>query len=71
VESATRWRARSLLWRTAPARANSQALFTNPSIVLDQDLGPNLYMAGDHNGLGMEPAAISGIYAANRILGVA
>jgi glycine/D-amino acid oxidase-like deaminating enzyme len=48
-----------------------KALFTNPNIVLDQDLGPNLYMAGDHNGLGMEPAAISGIYAANRILGVA
>ena len=26
-------------------------------------------MAGDHNGLGMEPAAISGIYAANKVLG--
>jgi len=48
-----------------------KALFTNPSIVLDQNLAANLYMAGDHNGLGMEPAAISGIYAANRILGVA
>jgi hypothetical protein len=48
-----------------------KALFTNPNIVLDQDLDANLYMAGDHNGLGMEPAAISGIYAANRILGVA
>lgn len=46
-----------------------KALFTNPNIVLDQDLAENLYMAGDHNGLGMEPAAISGIYAANRILG--
>ena len=49
----------------------SKALFTNPNIVLEQDLAENLYMAGDHNGLGMEPAAISGIYAANRILGVA
>jgi len=48
-----------------------KALFTSPNIVLDQDLAANLYMAGDHNGLGMEPAAISGIYAANRILGVA
>jgi hypothetical protein len=48
-----------------------KALFTNPNIVLDQDLAENLYMAGDHNGLGMEPAAISGIYAANRILGTA
>jgi uncharacterized protein with NAD-binding domain and iron-sulfur cluster len=45
-----------------------KALFTNPNIVLDQDLAPNLWMAGDHNGLGMEPAAISGIYAANQIL---
>lgn len=45
-----------------------KALFTNPNIVLDQDLAPNLYMAGDHNGLGMEPAAISGIYAANQII---
>jgi hypothetical protein len=26
-------------------------------------------MAGDVNGLGMEPACISGIYAANKILG--
>lgn len=45
-----------------------KALFTNPNIVLDQDLAPNLWMAGDHNGLGMEPAAVSGIYAANQIL---
>lgn len=45
-----------------------KALFTNPNIVLDQNLAENLYMAGDHNGLGMEPAAVSGIYAANQIL---
>lgn len=45
-----------------------KALFTNPNIVLNQNLAENLYMAGDHNGLGMEPAAISGIYAANQIL---
>ena len=30
---------------------------------------PMPIMAGDHNGLGMEPAAISGIYAANKIMG--
>ncbi|WP_188055651.1 FAD-dependent oxidoreductase [Oryzomonas rubra] len=45
-----------------------EALYTHPAIVLDQDLGDNLYMAGDHNGLGMEPAAISGIYTANQII---
>jgi hypothetical protein len=45
-----------------------KSLFTNPNIVLDQDLAENLYMAGDHNGLGMEPAAVSGIYAANQII---
>lgn len=45
-----------------------EALYTHPALVLDQDMGDNLYMAGDHNGLGMEPAAISGIYAANKIL---
>lgn len=48
-----------------------KALYTNPNIVLEQDLAENLYMAGDHNGLGMEPAAISGIYAANKIIGAA
>lgn len=47
-----------------------QALFTNPSIVLEQDLGEGLYRIGDHNALGLEPAAISGVFAANRILGV-
>ncbi|MCD8212527.1 MAG: NAD(P)-binding protein [Campylobacter sp.] len=45
-----------------------EALYTYPAIVLDQDMGDGLYMAGDHNGLGMEPAAISGIWAANEII---
>ena len=46
-----------------------QAMFTGPTEALPQNLAPSLIMAGDHNGLGMEPAAISGIYAANKILG--
>lgn len=44
------------------------ALFTNPSTILKQDLGDGLYRIGDHNSLGLEPAAISGVFAANRIL---
>lgn len=31
-------------------------------------IGAGSYVAGDHNGLGLEPAAISGVYAANQIL---
>ena len=46
------------------------ALYVYGDIILPQDWKENLYIAGDHNGLGLEPAAISGIYAANRILGV-
>lgn len=46
-----------------------QAMFTGPTEALPQNLAPGLIMAGDHNGLGMEPAAISGIYAANKVLG--
>lgn len=44
-----------------------QALFTHPSLLLDQSLGDGLYRAGDHNALGLEPAAISGIFVANEI----
>lgn len=48
-----------------------QSLFTYGEIVQKQDWDENLWIAGDINGLGLEPAAISGVYAANRILGVA
>lgn len=46
-----------------------EALFTYGDTVLKQDWDERLWIAGDVNGLGLEPAAISGIYAANRILG--
>lgn len=45
------------------------ALYTQAHEALPQNLAPGLIMAGDVNGLGMEPACISGIYAANKILG--
>lgn len=47
-----------------------EALFTYGDTILKQDWDENCYLAGDVNGLGLEPAAISGIYAANRILGI-
>lgn len=46
-----------------------EALFTYGDTIQAQDWDENLWIAGDINGLGLEPAAISGIYAANRILG--
>lgn len=49
----------------------NEALFTYGTSVLEQDWDENCYIASDVNGLGVEPAAISGIYAANRILNVA
>ncbi|UWG98756.1 NAD(P)-binding protein [Dehalobacter sp. DCM] len=56
-------------WEVLGHKYFEHALFTNPNLVLPQNLAPGLIMAGDHNGLGMEPAAISGVYAANKILG--
>lgn len=47
------------------------ALYTAAHKALPQNLAEGLIMAGDVNGLGMEPAAISGIYAANKIMGQA
>lgn len=46
-----------------------EALFTYGDIVQPQDFDDHLWIASDINGLGLEPAAISGVYAANRILG--
>lgn len=46
----------------------NQAMYVYGSAYMEQTLDRGLYIAGDHNGLGLEPAAISGIYAANKIL---
>jgi len=45
-----------------------KAMYIMGRAFMEQELGNGLYVAGDHNGLGLEPAAISGIYAANKIL---
>jgi hypothetical protein len=50
-------------------KAWPKAMFTGPTEPVPQNLAPGLIVAGDANGLGMEPAAISGVYAANKILG--
>ena len=56
-------------WEVIGKKYWEYALYTAAREALPQNLAPGLVMAGEVNGLGMEPAAISGIYAANKILG--
>lgn len=58
-------------WEVLGKKFWPYALYTAAHEALPQNLAPGLIMAGDVNGLGMEPAAISGIYAANKIMGKA
>lgn len=59
-----------LSYKIVKHRVWPESLFTYGDCVMKQDWDENCYVAGDLNGLGLEPAAIAGIYAANRILGV-
>jgi len=45
-----------------------KAMYVQGAAFMEQEYGDGLYVAGDHNGLGLEPAAISGIFAANQII---
>jgi glycine/D-amino acid oxidase-like deaminating enzyme len=48
-----------------------KSLYAEGKEIVDEqveEFGDNLYIAGEHNGVGMEPSAISGMYAANAIL---
>lgn len=56
-------------WTVIGKKYWSHALYTAAHEALPQNLAPGLIMAGDVNGLGLEPACISGIYAANKIMG--
>ena len=56
-------------WEVIGKKFWPYALYTQAHEALPQNLAPGLIMAGDVNGLGMEPACVSGIYAANKILG--
>jgi glycine/D-amino acid oxidase-like deaminating enzyme len=45
-----------------------KAMYVSGRAYVEQQYGDSTYVAGDHNGLGLEPTAISGVYAANQIL---
>ena len=45
-----------------------KAMYVHGRAYMEQQISDSIFIAGDHNGLGLEPAAISGIYAANRII---
>lgn len=49
-------------------RAWDKAMYVQGRAYVEQQYGESTYVAGDHNGLGLEPAAISGVYAARQIL---
>ncbi len=45
-----------------------QAMYVYGPAYLEQQFAERVFVAGDHNGLGLEPTAISGIFAANQII---
>jgi hypothetical protein len=45
-----------------------KAMYVYGQAYIEQQYGKCLYVAGDHNGLGLEPTALSGVYAANQII---
>jgi hypothetical protein len=50
-------------------KAWQKAMYVFGEGYMEQTPEPGLLIAGDHNGLGLEPTAVSGVFAANRILG--
>lgn len=55
-------------YRLISMKGWEKAMYVYGQAYVEQHHGERLYVAGDHNGLGLEPTAISGIYAANQIL---
>lgn len=45
-----------------------KAMYTQGIAYMEQQHEDGIYVAGDHNGLGLEPAAISGVFAANQMI---
>ena len=55
-------------YRMIGFRGWDKAMYVYGQAYVEQQYGDRLYVAGDHNGLGLEPTAISGVYAANQII---
>jgi len=55
-------------WELIGRKEWEKAEYVVGNSYIEQQYGPSTFVAGDHNGLGLEPAAISGIYAANQVL---
>lgn len=55
-------------WEILSQKEWDVAVFVYDNYLLNQNYNESITIAGDHNSCGMEPAAISGIYAANRVL---
>ncbi|GAA2182856.1 hypothetical protein GCM10009785_23880 [Brooklawnia cerclae] len=46
----------------------TKAMYVQGRAYIEQQYGDSTYVAGDHNGLGLEPTAITGVYAAHQVL---
>jgi hypothetical protein len=55
-------------WELIGRKEWEKAEYVVGNAYIEQQYGPSTFVAGDHNGLGLEPAAISGLYAANQVL---
>lgn len=55
-------------WELVGRKEWPKAEYVVGNSYIEQQYGPSTFVAGDHNGLGLEPAAISGLYAANQVL---
>lgn len=49
-------------------KAWDEAMYVTGPAYIEQSQGNGIYIVGDHNGLGLEPTAISGIFAAGQIM---
>lgn len=55
-------------YRVLGSKDWEEAMYVTGDAYLEQSQGNGVYIVGDHNGLGLEPTAISGIFAAGQII---